>query len=109
MLFLVHRWDGDDEEVASEWALQEYVSVYQAQFDSSQSGGFVSGKAARDLLSAAGIPKSSLKKIWDLGDIDKDGNLDLYEFVVVMYLIETVKQGGVVPDSLEASMMPPGK
>lgn len=103
-------WDGDDEvATGSSWALQEYVSSYEGQFNTCQSGGFVLGKTARDLLSAAGIPKASLKKIWDLGDIDKDGNLDLYEFVLVMYLIDLVKQGGSVPDSLEANMIPPGK
>ena len=81
--------------------------MYQGRFDQYQSGGIVSGTAARGMLSASGISKTNLKKIWDLGDINKDGALDLYEFVIVCHLVDYVKGGGEVPDSLDPSMIPP--
>lgn len=100
--------DGDDNP-SYEWALQEYVPTYQARFNSAQANGLISGGAAKPILSASGLPSSSLKKIWGLADIDKDGQLDLQEFVVAMFLIDMVKQGSAVPEALDEAMVPPEK
>jgi EH domain-containing protein 1 len=93
---------GDDD-----WALAEYVDSYRPAFNSSQSNGFVSGAAAKNILLQSGIPKANLKKIWDLSDIDKDGQLSLNEFVIAMYLTDLCKQGQPLPAQLEAHMIPP--
>lgn len=102
---------GADEEpgVGSGWALADYVDHFMPQYDAAQSNGLVSGAAARPILSGSGLPVGSLRKIWDLSDIDKDGNLDLHEFVVALYLIEYCKMGNPLPDKLEESWIPPGK
>jgi hypothetical protein len=89
--------------------IQDYIPMYQSQFDQNQSGGLVNGAAAFGVLSSSGLAKAQLKKIWDLGDINKDGALDLYEFVIVMHLVDYVKQGNAVPDSLDPSMIPPNR
>ena len=41
--------------------------------------------------------------------MDKDGQLDLQEFVVAMHLSDIVKSGSSVPTSLDPSMVPPEK
>jgi GTPase SAR1 family protein len=100
---------GDDEHVASNWVLADYVEQYLPQFNAAQTNGLVSGVAAKPILSGSGLPVASLRKIWDLSDIDKDGQLDKNEFVVAMCLIETCKVGNALPDQLDATWVPPGK
>ena len=78
----------DDEEelpTAPRWALQEYIPLYEGKFQSLQINGLVSGKAFRQLLlTSADLPQEVLKSLWVLADIDKDGALDLEEFVLAM-------------------------
>lgn len=106
-------WDGEDDDNAfggSQWALQDAIPMYEGMFNSAQTNGKVNGKeAAKTFFGNTGLPKATLKQIWDLGDIDKDGHLDLYEFVIVMYLIEQAKQGLTIPAVLDPAMIPPGK
>ena len=71
--------------------------------------GFVSGAGAKSLLTASGLPTNKLRKIWELSDIDKDGHLDLEEFVIAMYLSEISKLGEELPSKLDPSMIPKGK
>ena len=52
---------------------------------------------------------NKLRKIWELSDIDKDGHLDLEEFVIAMYLSEISKLGEELPSKLDPSMIPKGK
>lgn len=72
-------------------------------------GGLVSGGGAKSILSATGLPIQKLRKIWELSDIDKDGHLDLQEFVIAMYLTEACKQGLELPSKLDDDMIPQGK
>jgi Cytoskeletal-regulatory complex EF hand len=41
--------------------------------------------------------------------MDKDGQLDMHEFVVAMYLADVVKAGHSVPAQLDPDMIPPDK
>lgn len=91
------------------WALAEYVPVYEAQFNSVQVGGFVTGAAAKGVLGSSGLPVAQLRPIWDLSDIDKDGKLDLHEFVIAMFLIDMAKKGHSLPPRLDDEMVPPHK
>jgi EH domain-containing protein 1 len=101
---------GDGEGTSSsEWALANYVDHFLPQFNQIQQNGFVSGAAAKPLLSASKLPVQSLRKIWELSDLDKDGQLDQNEFVVALYLIEYCKLGNSLPDKLDESWIPPGK
>ena len=89
--------------------MQEFVAQFQGQFDSCQKNGLVSGGAAKGVMSASGLPTPQLRKIWELSDIDKDGQLDLQEFTIAMYLMDSVKQGTDLPTRLDDDMIPPGK
>ncbi len=108
----VNPW-GDDDVTSGAgdegWALQEYVAQYKSKFDAVQSNGLVSGGAAKGVLTATGLPSATLRKIWDLSDIDKDGQLDLQEFVVALFIANYIKEGGSIPDRLDDAMVPPGK
>jgi EH domain-containing protein 1 len=98
--------DGD---VSDGWELAEYVSIHSPQFQTIAKGGFVTGGGAKGIMSASGLPTAALRKIWELSDIDKDGQLDLNEFVVAMVLIDIVKGGQEVPQQLDEAMIPPNK
>ena len=68
--------------------------------------GYCSGAAARKVLQGTGAPVASLRKIWGLADLDKDGQLSLEEFVIAMYLADQAKEGVEVPDELDPTMIP---
>lgn len=102
-------WGADDDDVGADWELQEYVTLHQASFKSVQRDGFVTGAAAKPVLTASGLPSSTLRKIWDLSDIDRDGALDLEEFVVAMALIDMIKGGTELPAALDPRLVPPSK
>lgn len=105
--------DGDDDngpwESKNQWSLESSMAKYQGQFDSAQSNGVVTGAAAKNILGASGLAKPALRAIWSLADIDKDGNLDKYEFCIAMHLIEQAKKGQEVPNALPPAMIPPSK
>ena len=67
-------WAGE-EELASDWGLAPQIPKFKPEFDSQEVGGFISGKAAKDILMASGLSVAILRKIWDLADVDKDGKL----------------------------------
>ena len=94
---------------AGTWSLAEYIPKYTPQFQSIQKNGLVTGGAAKGILSQSGLPVASLRKIWELADIDKDGALDLQEFVIALFITDMVKQGHDVPAALDEEMYPPGK
>ena len=58
---------------------------------------------------ATGVPTKSLRAIWDLSDIDKDGSLDAEEFTIAMHLCERVHEGGDIPEELEETEVPISK
>ena len=88
------------------WSLQDYVEKYFAVFETISEEGFVSGAKAKVVLSGTGLSTGSLRKIWDLSDIDEDGKLDLHEFVLAMYLSDETKSGQPVPAQLDTSLIP---
>lgn len=93
----------------SNWTLRKFVPVYKPQFDAIAVNGVVSGDAAKKILDDSGLPAATLTGIWDLADMDRDGSLDLREFVIAKYMIEWVHRGGVLPADLDSEMVPPGK
>lgn len=99
---------GDDEE-GDGWILDEYVAHYTPEFQKIQQNGFINGSQAKTVLGSTGVPTSSLRKVWELSDIDKDGQLDFYEYIVAMYLIDQVKSGNTLPAALEPEYIPPSK
>jgi len=73
--------------------------------------GKLSGANAKSLLMQSGLPNSDLKLLWNLSDIDRDGSLDVDEFVLCSYLIEQIRTRPdfKLPAQLDMTYVPPSK
>ncbi|KTW30235.1 hypothetical protein T552_00713 [Pneumocystis carinii B80] len=73
--------------------------------------GYLSGDQAAKVLKNSNLPNEKLEKIWNLADIDKDGNLDFEEFCISMRLIFDVinKVYLEVPSRLPDFLIPTSK
>ena len=45
---------------SSGWELAEYIPTYTPQFNTVQKGGFVTGGAAKGIMSGSGLPTASM-------------------------------------------------
>ena len=99
----------DNDYTNSDWILQSSVSKYESTFYGAATNNLVSGGAAKGILTASKLSSTTLRAIWDLSDIDRDGNLDLEEFVIAMVLVERCKAGHEVPTKLDDNMVPLSK
>jgi len=61
----------------------------------------ISGANCREILMRSGLPPKQLAQIWNLADTLKAGELMFPEFVLAMYLINSVLQGENLPYALE--------
>jgi len=100
-------------EVIGEWAVKDPdLAQWKIDFkEIPQTKGKISGKHAMPILLESGLSKGLLFKIWNLGDIDKDGYLDRDEFCVTKYLIKCKLDGkmGDIPKNLPNTVIPPSK
>ncbi|CAH8463246.1 unnamed protein product [Schistosoma intercalatum] len=55
------------------------------------------------------LPNITLSRIWKLSDIDKDGYLDIDEFIVAKRLVSIAVNGGEIPETLPGHLIPPSK
>lgn len=62
--------------------------------------GFVHGEEGRYQLQKTGLPDETLRKIWDMSDLDRDGRLSLREFVCAMHLAGEATQGRSLPNEI---------
>ncbi|KAI9279036.1 cytoskeletal-regulatory complex EF hand-domain-containing protein [Umbelopsis sp. AD052] len=87
----------------SQAELSKYAEIFQAQ---GQVNGFLAGATARTMFLNSGLPVNKLEKIWDLSDMDNDGQLDFDEFCVAMHLTYDSLNGGNPPASLPPQLIP---
>lgn len=74
--------------------------------------GFIDGEQALEFFSNARLSEDVLAQIWDLADINSEGQLNRDEFAVAMYLIRQQRgkrenQRGTLPPTLPANLVPP--
>ncbi|EFR01342.1 EF hand domain-containing protein [Nannizzia gypsea CBS 118893] len=70
--------------------------------------GYINGDQAVGFFTNARLPEEVLAHIWDLSDIDSDGQLSRDEFAVAMYLVRqqrTTKEP--LPQTLPPNLIPP--
>ena len=89
----------------------------KSQFDSifatvdTQNRGYITGDQAVGFFSNSRLPEEALAQIWDLADINSEGQLNRDEFAVAMYLIkqQRSKTTGreVLPQQLPPNLIPP--
>ncbi|CAB4413759.1 unnamed protein product [Rhizophagus irregularis] len=87
---------------------QQYFKVFSAL---GPANGFISGNQARNWLMNSTLPMQWLERIWDLCDIDKDGQLDFDEFSVTSRLVNDLlaRVYSDVPPTLPPHLIPPSK
>jgi len=96
---------------ADQWIInQQMKATYDEVFYSlSPKNGYLDGGAAREPLMATGVAIDDLRKIWDLCDFERDGQLDAESFALALFLSEAAKQGKKPPNILPISFVPPTK
>mmetsp|Transcript_25213 Transcript_25213/g.39750 ORF Transcript_25213/g.39750 Transcript_25213/m.39750 type:complete len:575 (-) Transcript_25213:303-2027(-) len=103
--------EGDDDNDEPEpWTVEplraEYAPLFQA---AGPVGGKLPAAAARDALLTTGLDVNTLRVVWDHADIDKDGQLDLEEFMLAMFLIKLSQSGEDITGTIDDAMIPPSK
>ena len=83
----------------------EDKSQYDTEFDSwgPQAGRLSEEKVRNILKNLSELPDSTLDKIMELSDQDKDGFLDRYEWTVANHLTERAFYGDELPDQVVIS------
>merc|ERR1719471_2242846 len=93
-----------------EWIIPQQKRVqYMAQFQANDKAktGFLAAVQARTILLQTGLAQQTLASVWNMSDIDKDGKLNVEEFILAMYLCEMGQKGEPLPDPLPISLVPP--
>jgi hypothetical protein len=91
-----------------EWEINKYWEIFSGL---NPVGGLLSGDKVATVLKNSQLADADLEKIWDLADVDADGNLDFEEFCIAMRLIFDQINGTStsIPDTLPEWLVPSSK
>uniref|UniRef100_A0A8C5FQ05 Epidermal growth factor receptor substrate 15-like 1 n=1 Tax=Gadus morhua TaxID=8049 RepID=A0A8C5FQ05_GADMO len=71
--------------------------------------GLLPGDKVKPVLINSKLPLEVLGKIWEISDVDQDGQLDKEEFSVAMHLVYRAMEQEPVPATLPSNLIPPSK
>ena len=92
----------------SSWSLpeasrQKYLGLFK-KLDKDGKG-MLEGKTARQVLEKSGLSRNILGVIWELSDLNADGNLSLKEFLIAMHLTTKCKKGFPLPAEIPIELL----
>ncbi|KAF9437935.1 endocytosis defective- protein [Entomortierella beljakovae] len=92
----------------SQAELQKYAEIFQSL---NPVGGYITGVQARNIFMSSGLHVAKLGQIWDLCDIDKDGNMDFDEFCLALRFMYASINNEIsdIPQSLPPHLIPQSK
>jgi len=84
---------------------KEELARYQdVLLDVTGGGAVVSQDEGVRVLEQSGLPQADLMQIWELSDVDQDGDLSAGEFFCAMTLVARRRAGAELPKSLPAEL-----
>jgi epidermal growth factor receptor substrate 15 len=99
------------QQTGGDWAISpQEKQTYDNRFSKVDTlgRGFITGEQAVQFFSDSGLPEDVLAGIWDLADINSEGQLNKDEFAVAMFLIRQQRQpGATLPSTLPQHLIPP--
>ncbi|XP_071476226.1 intersectin-1-like, partial [Diadema antillarum] len=101
---------GRSSSIGGEWSVPHNSKLKFTQMFNTQDrtrSGFLTGAQARNVLVQSGLGQAHLAQIWGLADVDNDGRLTCEEFCLALHLVDMVKSGKTLPQTLPPDLVPP--
>ncbi|XP_048767449.2 ralBP1-associated Eps domain-containing protein 1-like isoform X3 [Ostrea edulis] len=99
----------DPESVDDIWSINDdQKEYYITQFKTMQPdlSKTITGAVAKEFFEKSKLQVHELSKIWQLSDLNRDGELSLEEFCIAMHLVVLRRHEIEIPDRLPFSLMP---